>query len=123
MEGDQSHRAWKWALAVISLILLISSLFLIAQGPEISISEERVPVTTTTHVTRQVPRSQILSSGTDLLIPAWGCRYSGPYRLGVGKTLKILRAMYERGEIEGDVYRKLESEISEEKSSMKDIIN
>jgi len=76
MEGDQSHRAWKWALAVISLILLISSLFLIAQGPEISISEERVPVTkyvtTTTHVTRQVPRSQILFSGTDLLIPAWG---------------------------------------------------
>ena len=35
----------------------------------------------------------------------------------------LLRAMYERGEIEGDVYRKLESEISEEISSMKDIIN
>jgi len=93
VEGDQSHRAWKWALAVICLGLLIFSLFLIAQGPEVSIFEERVPiikyVTTTTHVTRQVPRSQILFSGTDLLISTWGYRYSGPYRIDVGKTLKV----------------------------------
>jgi gas vesicle protein len=93
MGEDQSHKAWKWALAVTSLALLIFSLSLIAQGPVVNIFEERVPVTryvtTTTYVTRQVPRSQILFSGTDLLIPTWGYRYSGPYRIGVGKTLKI----------------------------------
>jgi hypothetical protein len=93
VEEGQSHKAWKWALAVISLALLMFSLFLITQGPEVSIFEERVPVTryvtTTTYVTRQVPRSEILFSGTDLLIRTLGCRYSGPYRIGVGKTLKI----------------------------------
>ena len=81
MEKNQSHRVWKWTLATISLILLISSLFLIAQGPEVSIFEESVPITSyvtvTTHVTKQVPRSQILFSGTNLLIPTWGYRYSG----------------------------------------------
>jgi hypothetical protein len=93
VEEGQSYKAWKWALAVISLALLMFSLFLIAQGPRVNIFEERVPVTryvtTTTYVTRQVPRSQILFSGTDLLIPTLGYRYSGPYRIGVGKTLKV----------------------------------
>jgi uncharacterized integral membrane protein len=93
MKEDQSHGTWKWALVVISLILLIFSLILIVQGPEISVTYERVPVTsyvtTTTHVTRQVPRSQVLFSGRDLIIPVWGYRYSGPYRIDVGKTLKI----------------------------------
>lgn len=93
MEEGQSYKAWKWALAVISLALLMFSLFLITQGPEVSIFEERVPVTryvtTTTYVTRQVPRSEILFSGTNLLISTWEYLYSGPYRIGVGKTLKI----------------------------------
>jgi len=93
VEEGQSYKAWKWALAVISLALLMFSLFLIAQGPRVNIFEERVPVTryvtTTTYVTRQVPRSEILFSGTNLLISTWEYLYSGPYRIGVGKTLKI----------------------------------
>ena len=93
MEKDHSHRVWKWVLAIISLTLLVFSSFLIAQGPEVNIFVESVPITSyvtvTTHVTRQVPRSRTLFSGTDLLIPTWGYRYSGPYRIDVGKTLKI----------------------------------
>lgn len=93
MEKDHSHRVWKWVLAIISLTLLVFSSFLIAQGPEVNIFVESVPITSyvtvTTHVTRQVPRSRTLFSGTDLLIPTWGYRYIGPYRIDVGKTLKI----------------------------------
>jgi gas vesicle protein len=79
--GSMTHGVWRWALTLVSLILLLFSLFLISLGPEVRIFEEKVP--------KLVQRSQTLFSGSDLLIPAWGYRYSGPYRLDVGKILKV----------------------------------
>ncbi len=87
------HSIWKWLLVIVSILMLSYSFFLISRGAEVSIIEEKVPitrhVTVTQYVTRQVPKTQILFSGNDLIIPVWGYRYSGPYQLDVGKTLKV----------------------------------
>jgi hypothetical protein len=38
-----THGVWRWALTLVSLILLLFSLFLISLGPEVRIFEEKVP--------------------------------------------------------------------------------
>jgi gas vesicle protein len=93
MGRGAQHRIWKWVLVIVSFLMLLFSLSLISQGAEVSVFEERVPTTSyvaiTTYVTRQVPQTQILFSRSDLIIPTWSYLYSGPYRLDVGRTLKI----------------------------------
>jgi len=87
------HSISKWLLVIVSMLMLSYALFLISRGAEVSVIEEKVPitrqVTVTQYITKQVAKTQILFSGNDLIIQAWGYRYSGPYHLDVGKTLRV----------------------------------